>query len=79
LAGSLYEAFKSYDVPFWLAGVFLFISSAISFMVPLVRRYEQRRLSKKSGEQKELKELKKEDVPRVVQTQATPQTSPVKV
>jgi hypothetical protein len=47
--GSLYEAFKSYDVPFWLAGVFLFISSAISFMVPLVRRYEQRRLSKKSG------------------------------
>ena len=47
--GSLYEAYKSYNVPFWLAGVFLFISSAISFMVPLVRRYEQRRLSKKSG------------------------------
>lgn len=34
---------QSYDVPFFLAGVFLFISSGVSFMVPFVRRYLKRR------------------------------------
>jgi hypothetical protein len=44
---------QSYDVPFWLAGIFLFISSAISFMVPLVRRWVKRKedaeLAKSAG------------------------------
>lgn len=43
LAGSMFDMTQSYDVPFFLAGVFLFISSAISFMVPFVRRYMKRR------------------------------------
>ncbi len=37
---------QSYDVPFWLAGVFLFISAAISFMVPCVSRYIKRKEKK---------------------------------
>ena len=41
--GSVYDMTLSYDVPFWLAGIFLFVSAAISFTVPLVRRYVQRR------------------------------------
>jgi len=98
LAGSVFDATQSYDVPFWLAGMFLFIAAAISFLIPCVRRFLRRRENKIkeqagkslksgpaavfffSGDPKEMKELlKKEDVPRVVQTQATPQTSPVKV
>ena len=43
LAGSIFDMTQSYDVPFWLAGVFLFVSAAISFMVPFVRRYLKRR------------------------------------
>lgn len=96
--GSVFDATQSYDVPFWLAGMFLFIAAAISFLIPCVRRFLRRRENKIkeqagkslksgpaavfffSGDPKEMKELlKKEDVPRVVQTQATPQTSPVKV
>lgn len=49
---------QSYSVPFWLAGIFLFVSAAISFMVPFVRRYLKRRdkarAVKAGGEMKEL-------------------------
>ncbi|CAL8110736.1 unnamed protein product [Orchesella dallaii] len=38
LAGAVFDNFKSYDVSFYLAGGFLLISAAISFMVPLVTR-----------------------------------------
>lgn len=60
LAGSMFDMTQSYDVPFFLAGVFLFISSAISFMVPFVRRYLKRREmcdhhTAEAGEMKELK------------------------
>lgn len=41
----------SYDVPFWLAGVFLFISSGISFMVPFVRRYLKAKEKKRQTQQ----------------------------
>jgi len=51
--GSVYDMTQSYDVPFWLAGIFLFISSGISFMVPLVRRWAKRKedaeLAKSAG------------------------------
>lgn len=51
--GSVFDMTQSYDVPFWLAGIFLFISSAISFMVPLVRRWAKRKevaqLAKSAG------------------------------
>ena len=39
----MYDMTQSYDVPFFLAGVFLFVSAGISFMVPLVRRHIKRR------------------------------------
>ncbi|ODM93665.1 Monocarboxylate transporter 7 [Orchesella cincta] len=38
LAGAVFDSFKSYDVSFYLAGGFLLISAAISFMIPLVNR-----------------------------------------
>ncbi|XP_046452113.1 monocarboxylate transporter 14-like isoform X3 [Daphnia pulex] len=70
LAGSVFDMTQSYDVPFWLAGIFLFISSAISFMVPLVRRWVKRKedaeLAKSAGEMKQLKSS--EGSPRAVQT-----------
>lgn len=43
ILGSVFDMTQSYDVPFWLAGIFLFISSAISFMVPCVRRWVKRK------------------------------------
>ena len=43
VSGSVFDMTQSYDVPFWLAGIFLFISSAVSFMVPCVRRYVKRK------------------------------------
>ncbi|XP_057375663.1 monocarboxylate transporter 14-like isoform X1 [Daphnia carinata] len=70
LAGSVFDMTQSYDVPFWLAGVFLFISSAISFMVPCVRRWAKRKevalKAKTGGEMKQLKSS--EDATRAVQT-----------
>lgn len=38
-AGALYDTFKSYEIPFWVAGGFLITSAAISFMVPCVTRF----------------------------------------
>lgn len=38
IAGSLYDLTGSYDLPFYIAGVLLMISSALSFMVPLVSK-----------------------------------------
>jgi hypothetical protein len=35
----VFDAFQSYDIPFFLAGGFLVISAMISFLVPCVRRY----------------------------------------
>lgn len=46
LAGSVFDMTQSYDVPFWLAGIFLFISAGVSFMVPFVRRYLKRKEKK---------------------------------
>lgn len=44
--GSVFDMTQSYDVPFWLAGIFLFISAGISFMVPCVSRYIKRKEKK---------------------------------
>lgn len=42
IAGSLYDTTGSYDLPFYIAGVLLMISSALSFMIPLVdKRYNK--------------------------------------
>lgn len=37
-AGAVFDQFQSYDISFYLAGGFLVLSAAISFMVPLVTR-----------------------------------------
>lgn len=37
-SGSIYDLTGSYDLPFFIAGVLLVISSLVSFMVPLVER-----------------------------------------
>ncbi|KAJ8911076.1 hypothetical protein NQ315_015248 [Exocentrus adspersus] len=37
LAGGLYDATKSYDVPFFVAGALFAISAGISFMVPCIK------------------------------------------
>ena len=46
--GSVFDMTQSYDIPFWLAGGFLFVSSGISFMVPAVRRYIKKRDAKRA-------------------------------
>lgn len=39
LAGALYDTFENYSIPFWVAGGFLIVSAAISFMVPFITRF----------------------------------------
>lgn len=38
LAGSVYDATNSYDIPFFMASVFFAISAATSFMAPALKR-----------------------------------------
>ena len=37
-SGSIYDLTGSYDLPFFIAGVLLVLSSIVSFMVPLVAK-----------------------------------------
>lgn len=39
LAGAVYDATKSYDIPFFMASAFFGISAATSFMAPALKRY----------------------------------------
>lgn len=39
LAGALYDATKSYDVPFYVAGAFFAISAVTSFIAPCLKRF----------------------------------------
>lgn len=38
LAGAVFDATNSYDIPFFMAGGFFAISAATSFMAPLLKR-----------------------------------------
>ncbi|XP_055705456.1 monocarboxylate transporter 14 isoform X2 [Phlebotomus papatasi] len=38
LAGAVYDATQSYDIPFYMAGFFFLISTITSFMAPLMKR-----------------------------------------
>lgn len=38
VSGSIYDLTGSYDLPFFIAGVLLVLSSIVSFMVPFVAR-----------------------------------------
>lgn len=39
LAGAVYDATKSYDIPFFMAAAFFAISTVTSFMAPALKRY----------------------------------------
>lgn len=39
LAGAVYDATGSYDIPFYMAAAFFAISAATSFMAPTLKRY----------------------------------------
>lgn len=37
--GAVFDAFQSYEIPFYLAGGFLVVSAFVSFLVPYVKKY----------------------------------------
>ncbi len=39
LPGAIYDHFQSYDIPFYLAGTFLILSSIIASIIPFVLKY----------------------------------------
>jgi len=57
IAGSIYDYTQSYDVSFYLGGIFLFASAIIGFLVPSVRRLTMR-LRKQAKETSNLSEMK---------------------
>jgi len=57
IAGSIFDYTQSYDVSFYLGGIFLFASAVIGFLVPSVRRLTIR-LRKRANETSNLSELK---------------------
>lgn len=51
LAGAVYDATASYDIPFYMASAFFGISAATSFMAPTLKRYTNNTFSKKKKPQ----------------------------
>lgn len=40
LAGAVYDATKTYDIPFFMAAAFFAISTITSFIAPMLKRYK---------------------------------------
>lgn len=75
IAGSIYDYTQSYDVSFYLGGIFLFASAIIGFLVPSVRRLTMRlrKQAKETSNLSEMKEMKSGE------EMAKGSTKPVKV
>lgn len=72
----MFDATNSYDIPFYMAGGFLVISSFISFLAPVIRRRTTKDLMSPLPEMLDrIDENEEDQIPDIVETDASPQST----
>ncbi|XP_012253787.1 monocarboxylate transporter 3 isoform X2 [Athalia rosae] len=83
LAGAVYDATESYDIPFFMAGFFFFVSTVTSFMAPALKRCTTPQaqpvvMDTLTPIDEDIEEENEDDIPEIVETAASPQEPPEK-
>ncbi|KAG7202993.1 hypothetical protein KM043_010125 [Ampulex compressa] len=83
LAGAVYDATKSYNISFFMAGFFFLISTITSFMAPAMKRCTTPQtqpviLDTLTPIDEDIEEENEEDIPEIVETAPSPQDPPEK-
>ncbi|XP_015510230.1 monocarboxylate transporter 9 isoform X2 [Neodiprion pinetum] len=78
LAGAIYDATENYNISFYMAGFFFFISAATSFMAPAMKRCTTPQaqpviMDTLTPIDEDIEEENEDDIPEIVETAASPQ------
>ena len=85
LAGAVYDATKTYTIPFYMAGFFFFLSTVTSFMAPMLKKCTTPELPPVTMDaltpidEDEEGEEDNEDIPEIIETAPSPQQTSIEI